>query len=284
MTRVVSHADFAWRHPTGAHPERGERLAALHRAFPDFIEARAATADEIAACHEPSYVEHVAATSRLGRDVYLDPDTVCTPSSYEVAVLAAGAAMEAVDRQGFALVRPPGHHALPAAAMGFCLFGNAAVATRFAQRELGCARVAILDWDVHHGNGTEAIFWDDPSVFFASLHQWPWWPGSGGPGEGNETTLNVPLPAGSGDARYVEAMEAVVEPALAAFEPDLLVVSAGFDAAAGDPLGGMTVTPAGFAELARRSSAICGRRAFVLEGGYDVESLTACVAAVLDTL
>ena len=284
MTRLVSHADFAWRHPTGAHPERGERLAALQRAFPEFVEARPATVDEVAACHERSYVEHIAATSRLGRAVYLDPDTVCTPSSYDVALLAAGAAIEAVERDGFALVRPPGHHALPARAMGFCLFGNVAIAVRFAQRELECERVAILDWDVHHGNGTQAIFWDDPSVFFASLHQWPWWPGSGGPGEGNATTLNVPLRASSGDDEYVEAMERLVEPALAAFAPDLLVVSAGFDAAAGDPLGGMRVTPSGFAELAQRASALSERTAFVLEGGYDVETLSSCVGAVLDTL
>ena len=280
----MSHADFAWCHPTGAHPERGERLAALQRAFPDFAEARAATVEEVAACHDRAYVERIEATSRLGRDVYLDPDTVCTPSSYEVALLAAGAAIGAVEREGFALVRPPGHHALPAAAMGFCLFGNVAVAARFAQRELGCPRVAILDWDVHHGNGTQAIFRDDPSVFFASLHQWPWWPGSGGPGEGNATTVNVPLAAGCGDEEYVEALERIVEPALAAFEPDLVVVSAGFDAAATDPLGGMSVSPAGFAELARRAAAVCGRTAFVLEGGYDVASLVACVGAVLDAV
>ena len=284
MTRLVSHADFAWRHPTGAHPERGERLAALHRAFPHFVEARPATVDEVVACHDRSYVDEIAATSRSGRDVYLDPDTVCTPSSYDAALLAAGAAIEAVERRGFALVRPPGHHALPAAAMGFCLFGNAAIAARFAQRELGCERVAILDWDVHHGNGTQAIFWEDQSVFFASLHQWPWWPGSGGPGEGNATTLNVPLRAGCGDEEYAEAMERVVEPAIEAFAPDLVLVSAGFDAAAGDPLGGMRVTPAGFADLARRSAAFCDRTAFVLEGGYDVATLPLCVRAVLDTL
>jgi acetoin utilization deacetylase AcuC-like enzyme len=284
VTRIVSHADFAWRHPTGAHPERGERLAALHRAYPDFVEARPATVDELVACHEPSYVDHIAATSARGGDVYLDPDTICTPSSYETARVAAGAAIQAVEQQCFALVRPPGHHALPAQAMGFCLFGNAAVAARFAQRELGCSRVAILDWDVHHGNGTQAIFWDDPTVFFASLHQWPWWPGSGGPEEGNATTLNVPLRAGCGDEEYLDAMERVVEPAVAAFEPDLVVVSAGFDAAAGDPLGGMSLTPAGFGELARRASALSERNAFVLEGGYDVAALVACVGAVLDTL
>jgi acetoin utilization deacetylase AcuC-like enzyme len=199
-------------------------------------------------------------------------------------MLAAGAAVEAAERSAFAAVRPPGHHALPGRAMGFCLFNNVAIAARYAQRELGARRIAILDWDVHHGNGTQAIFWDDPSVLFVSLHRWPYYPGTGGPGDGNETTVNVPLPARSGDAEYVEAMQRVVEPSIAAFEPELLLVSAGYDAAAGDPLGGMRVSEDGFRELARRARGLCGRVACVLEGGYDVETLPGLVAATLDGL
>jgi acetoin utilization deacetylase AcuC-like enzyme len=165
--------------------------------------------------------------------------------------------------------------------MGFCFVNSVAVAACFAKRELGVGRIAILDWDVHHGNGTEAIFWNDPSVLFVSLHQWPFYPGSGGPGDGNETTVNVPLEAGSGDEAYVEAFERVVEPAIRRFDPELLLVSAGFDAAATDPLGGMELTEAGFGELARRTFALCDRTALVLEGGYDVEALPKLVRAVL---
>jgi acetoin utilization deacetylase AcuC-like enzyme len=168
--------------------------------------------------------------------------------------------------------------------MGFCLFANVAVAVRWAQIELVAERIAILDWDVHHGNGTQDIFWSDSSVLFVSLHQWPFWPGSGGPGEGNETTINVPLDAGSGDDEYVGAMEEIVEPAIGAFEPDLLLVSAGFDAGAGDLLGGMQVTEAGFADLARRASGLCERVALVLEGGYTLETLPGFVGAVAQEL
>jgi acetoin utilization deacetylase AcuC-like enzyme len=279
---LITHADFARLHPTGDHPERPERLRVLHEAFPEFEEPRRATEAELAYCHDPDYIRLIRATSESGRTVMLDPDTVCTPSTYDTARLAAGAAIGAVERGGFALVRPPGHHALPGRSMGFCIFDNVAVAARWAQIELVAERVAILDWDVHHGNGTQDVFWSDPSVLFVSLHRWPFYPGTGGPGEGGETTVNVPLDAGSGDDEYVAAMERVVEPAIAAFEPELLLVSAGFDAGAGDLIGGMRVTEAGFAELARRARGLCERVALVLEGGYTLETLPGFVRAVAE--
>ena len=281
MIPLVSHDALAELHPTGDHPEGLERIRVLHQAFPDFVEARPATVEELAAVHAADYVETVRHVSASGRPTLLDGDTLCTETTYEAALLAAGAAIGAVERQGFALARPPGHHALASRAMGFCIFNSVAVAARFAQRELGLASVAILDWDVHHGNGTQDAFWDDDTVFFASLHQWPFYPGSGGPGEGRSTTLNVPLAAGTGDEEMLGAVERDVAPALEAFEPDLLLVSAGFDAAAGDPIGGLQVTEEGFAALAARAGRICERVAFVLEGGYNTQTLPGLVGSVL---
>jgi acetoin utilization deacetylase AcuC-like enzyme len=278
---LVSHRALAHLHPTGDHPEGLDRIRVLHEAFPDFVEARPATVDEVAAVHRREYVETVRSVSASARPTLLDVDTICTETTYEAALLAAGAAIGAVERGGFSLARPPGHHALAGRAMGFCVFNNVAVAARFAQRELGLARVAILDWDVHHGNGTQEAFWDDDSVFFASLHQWPFYPGSGGPGDGSSTTLNVPLAAGAGDEEVLGALEQDVAPALEAFDPDLLLVSAGFDAAAGDPIGGLRVSEEGFAALTARAGRICERLAFVLEGGYNTQTLPGLVGSVL---
>jgi acetoin utilization deacetylase AcuC-like enzyme len=228
--------------------------------------------------HRAAYLEALAG---LSRETWIDGDTLAGPTTWEAALLAAGCALEAADRGGFALVRPPGHHALPERAMGFCLVGNTAVAVRHAQDTLGCERVAIVDWDVHHGNGTEAMFRGDDSVLFVSLHQWPFYPGTGGPGTSDATTLNVPLPAGSGDAEYAAAFSELVEPAVKSFEPDLLLVSAGFDAHVGDPLAHMEVTERGFEELARRSAQLAPRMGAVLEGGYNLVTLPRLVEAAV---
>ena len=277
MIELISHPSLARLHPTAHHhhPECEERLAVL-LASAEYTEGRCATREQLERVHAAGYV---AAIEALREELWLDADTLGGPITWEAARRAAGCALDAVDRGGFALVRPPGHHAMPDHAMGFCIFGNVAVAVRYAQQELGLARVAIVDWDVHHGNGTEAMFRGDDSVLFVSLHQWPFYPGSGGPGTGDGSTVNIPLAAGAGDVEYTQAFDEVVEPAVLAFEPDLVLVSAGFDAHVDDPLGGMRVTADGFEELGRRCAALAPRLAAVLEGGYNLATLPTLVAA-----
>ena len=278
---VISHPAFAHLHPTGhhVHPETQLRLARLQERFPGYVHGPAAGREQIERVHEPAYV---AAIGAIVEDAWLDADTFAGASTWEAARLAAGCTIEAARRGGFALVRPPGHHALRRQPMGFCIFNNVAIAARYAQVELGLGRVAIVDFDVHHGNGTEALFADDSTVLTISLHQWPFWPGSGGPGVNSDQLVNVPLAAGSGDAEYRAAFDSVVEPAVQRFGPDIVLVSAGFDAHRDDPLAEMEVTAEGFRELSSRCAALAPRAAAVLEGGYNLDTLPDLVAAALE--
>ena len=276
---LISHPSLARLHPTRHHPERGERIAALFESLEIETVDRRADENDFERCHTWTHVERVRS---ITEPMWFDPDTPASETSWEAACLSSGLAIEAVERGSFALVRPPGHHATTDRAMGFCLLNNVAVATRYAQAALGVERVAIVDWDAHHGNGTQAIFWNDPRVLFISFHQWPLYPGTGGPEEQAETILNIPLPGGSGDTEFIDAFRVAVEPKLRRFDPELLVVSAGFDSHAGDPLADLMVTERGFRELARRCAAGAPRVAAVLEGGYDRETLPRLVDAALE--
>jgi acetoin utilization deacetylase AcuC-like enzyme len=254
----------------------------LLAAFPDGREGRPADRAALERVHAPEYLKVL---EELREPTWFDyPNTVASQTSWEACLLAAGCAIEAAETGAFALVRPPGHHAPPAGAMGFCLVNNVAVAARHMQAEHGAVRIAIVDFDVHHGNGTQDTFAGDDSVLYASLHQAGIYPGTGAVGEGGATTVNVPLRPGCGDAEWVHAFERHIEPAVARFSPELVLISAGFDAHEEEDvyLVDMHVTDDGFRELARRCAVLAPRVAAVLEGGYNLATLPRLVAAALD--
>ena len=283
-------------HDTGAgHPERPDRIRVLlpvvQPPSPGLtaVAARPASGDELALVHDGAYVEEVAATRDQPWFAF-DADTPTCPQSYDVARLATGGVLALLDavmdgrvQNGFALVRPPGHHAERHRAMGFCLFNNVAVGAEYLRRRYGLRRILVVDWDLHHGNGTQHMFERDPGVLYVSTHQYPYYPGTGaieevGRGDGEGYTVNLAFPAGYGDAEYLDAFRRIVEPIAQQYAPDFVLISAGFDAHQRDPLGGMVVTEAGFQTMARTLLSVArahahGRCAAILEGGYDLQAI-----------
>jgi acetoin utilization deacetylase AcuC-like enzyme len=308
-TGLVYHPLYR-NHLTGPdHPERPERVVAVVRRLEesgltqeiDVMEPGAAETRWLALVHGEDYIARVRDTCERGDPLLDSGDTSISTASYKIALLAAGGALAAADRilagdwrNAFVACRPPGHHAEARQGMGFCLFNNAAVVAAYLRHKAGVDRVAVLDWDVHHGNGTQHIFETDPTVFYASLHQWPLYPGTGraeerGVGAGVGATLNCPMSAGDGDDEYLRAFDDAVLPALSRFAPEVVVISAGFDAHSADPLSGTRVSTEGFrlmtrlvADLARSSAR--GRVISLLEGGYDLEALAASVQVHVEEL
>ncbi len=299
-TLLYAHDAFGAHETPPGHPERAERYAAAAKALAaerfDALLRRTppqASREALARVHKPQFIDTIFAAAPDDGMVRLDPDTTMGPHSLDAALRAAGGAIDAVDAifngdaaNAFVLARPPGHHAPPDRAMGFCLFNSAAVAAMHARVRHGATRVAIVDFDVHHGNGTEAAFWHDENAFYASSHEWPQYPGTGRATDRGafDTIVNAPLATGSGSDDFRRAWGERLLPALSGFRPDILVISAGFDAHRADPLGGLSLTEADFdwvtRELIAVAKASCGGRIVsLLEGGYDLSALAACVSA-----
>jgi acetoin utilization deacetylase AcuC-like enzyme len=293
-------------HQTGSrHPERPERFDAALDALEGLallpIEPRVATEDEISLCHGLQYIRLVEREVMNGFHELSTGDTIISARSLDAALRATGATLNAVDavfdkkvQNAFCIVRPPGHHATPTKGMGFCIFNNIAIAARYAQRKYGVDRVLIADWDVHHGNGTQDIFYTDGTVFFFSAHQYPWYPGTGaldetGEGAGAGMTMNCPFPAGSGRKEILGAFEQMLAPAAKKVKPELVLISAGFDSRIDDPLGNFLLTDADFADLTRLMLEIAnqsagGRVVSVLEGGYNLTGLASAVRSHVQAL
>jgi len=289
------------------HPERPARIAAmiemaesLKRSALKHSAPRAASMEELMLCHSQAYVGSVERTANSERTDF-DPDTHASAETWTTATLAAGGVLTAVEavldgevENAFAVVRPPGHHALPQSAMGFCFFNNVAIAASWLIKVRRMRRVLILDWDVHHGNGTQEIFYESPEVLYMSIHQYPFYPGTGwldqiGTGAGAGFTVNAPMPATFGDNEYLRAFDQLLMPIAQQFKPEFVLISAGFDAHYRDPLGGMRITEAGFLEMTRRLQLLAdecceGKMVAALEGGYDLRALADCGRIVIDEL
>jgi len=298
----IIYSDEFLDHKTGAfHPENSKRLTAIatalkNQTWSDRLKWYAPKTrnpqeltDEISKCHNPNYIERVKAIANNGGGM-IDADTILSERSYDVAVLAVGAWLDGVDRvlenskSVFTLSRPPGHHALRDSGMGFCIFNNAAIAAHYALDRHGVERVAILDWDVHHGNGTQEIVWDHPQIAYVSIHQAPLYPNTGWQTEtgGHGNILNLPLPAGSAIAEYLPIFTERVIPFLTDFTPDLLIVSAGFDANSEDPLASMNLHPSDYGIFTELCLGLTSKILLGLEGGYDFQSLSESVVAVVE--
>ncbi len=296
------------KHDTGQHVENASRLEAIISHLEQtqlkqqltHIQPRAATVEELSLVHHKQYISHIQDAAQRGGG-WLDTDTVISPNSYQAAIYAAGGVISATEAVmdgeigcAFALVRPPGHHATSQRAMGFCLFNNVAIATKYALVKYKLERILIIDFDVHHGNGTQATFYDNPQVLYISTHLYPFYPGTGGidetgAGKAKGTTVNIPLPAGCGDAEYLQVFDQIITPAAKRFNPQLILVSAGYDPHWADELALMQVSVVGFAQMVkiikRLADELCsGRLVFTLEGGYNLTALAASIKATFDVL